>query len=63
MVILSGDIGIIFDNGNNSPDATLQRLEDGEWIDYLIGGEPVFAPVDVERLQQGEYRLAKPGST
>ncbi len=62
MVILSGDNGIIFDNGNNAPGATLQRLERGEWIDYLIGGEPVFAPVDVQRLQQGEYRLAKSGT-
>lgn len=36
---------------------TLQRLEDGEWVDYKVDGEVVKSPVDIDALPAGRYRL------
>ena len=52
---------IYIDFGSNEPDMTLQReySEDGYrgWRDYLKDGKPVTAPVDIETLPPGKYRL------
>jgi len=37
----------------------LQRLDNGEWRDYLVDGEPVVNPFDVEKLRPGKYRLVE----
>ena len=58
MVILAGNLGVQVDTGNNAPGAVLQRQEGGRWTDYEIDGKPVSWPVELERLQPGQYRLA-----
>ena len=42
------------------PGAILQRKENGYWHDYLVDGEPVTNPFDVESLPPGFYRLRDP---
>ena len=56
MILQAGDLGIEIDTGLNRP-GTLQRLEDGRWVDYLKDGEPVRWPVKVEDLKPGRYRV------
>ena len=36
---------------------TLQRLDGREWVDYVVGGEVVKSPVDIEKLPAGRYQL------
>jgi len=61
MVHQLGHLGILIDYGNNEPGSVLQHqiLEDGHytWQDYLQDDEPITAPVDVNSLPPGEYRL------
>lgn len=45
------------DYGKDEPGMTLQRFDRGVWRDYLVEGEPVLSPVDVEALPPGKYRL------
>ena len=47
--------------GKDEPGMTLQRRErEGGiyiWNDYLVDGELVMSPVDIEKLPSGVYRL------
>jgi len=57
MIYSLGELGIEIDFGPDQPGATLQRKEKGYWNDYLVKGEPVVNPFDVETLLPGWYRL------
>ena len=57
MIYSAGDLGVEIDFGPDKPGAILQRKEKGNWRDYLIDGEPVVNPVDVEMPPPGRYRL------
>ena len=57
MIWSAGDLGLEIDFSSNKPGAILQRKEKGYWPDYLVDGEPVVNPFDVERLVPGWYRL------
>ncbi len=57
MIWSAGDLGIEIDCGPDKPGAILQRKDKGYWHDYLIVGEPVVNPFDVETLPPGWYRL------
>jgi len=35
----------------------LQRFEGRAWVDYLVKGQRVLSPVDIETLPAGKYRL------
>ena len=54
MIIQAGDLGVELDNGTNTPGAILQRLENGEWSDYLVDGEHVAERVGLESLPPGK---------
>jgi hypothetical protein len=60
MIYSAGDLGIEIDFGPDKPGAILQRKEKGYLHDYLVDGEPVVNPVDVEMLPPGFYRLHVP---
>ncbi len=53
----AGDLGIEIDFGSNEPGAILQRKEKGYWHDYLVDGESVVNPFDVETLVPRWYQL------
>ena len=36
---------------------TLQRREGCVWMDYVVDGEVVISPVDIDKLPPGKYRL------
>ena len=57
MIWSAGDLGIEIDFGPDKPGAILQRKEKGDYRDYLVAGEPVANPFDVEALVPGWYRL------
>ncbi len=59
MIWSAGDLGIEIDFGllYKASGAILQRKEKGYWHDYLVDGEPVVNPFDVEMLSPGYYRL------
>jgi hypothetical protein len=57
MIYSAGDLGIEIDFGSDQPGAVLQRKEKGYWRDYLVDGESVTNPFDVEMLPPGRYRL------
>jgi len=61
MVHQLGHLGILIDYGDNKPGSVLQHhiLKSGRyiWQDYLVDGQPVTAPVDVNSLPPGEYQL------
>ena len=50
MILLAGDLGIEIDFGSDQPRAILQRKEENGYQDYLVDGEPVVNPFDVESL-------------
>ena len=56
----AGDLGIEIDFGSNEPGAILQRKKRDGYHDYLVDGEPVVNPFDVEMLMSGWYRLRDP---
>ena len=60
MIWSAGDLGIEIDFGNNKTGAILQRKVNGYWQDYLVDGELVINPFDVESLPPGFYRLVEP---
>ncbi len=60
MILSAGDLGIEIDFGSDQPGAILQRKENGYWHDYLVDGERVVKPFDVETLPPGVYRLRAP---
>jgi hypothetical protein len=57
MIYSAVDLCIEIDFGSNEPGAILQRKDKGHWRDYLIDGEPVVKPFDVETLPPRRYRL------
>jgi len=62
MIYSAGDLGITIDYGNNEPGSVLQRASitfpsASGWEDYMVDGKRVKAPVDIESLPPGEYRL------
>ena len=61
MIISGTHPPITIDLGSNEPGMTLQReyREGGYrvWRDYLVDGEAVKSPVDIEELPVGSYRL------
>jgi hypothetical protein len=59
MIYSAGDLGIEIDFGPNQPGAILQRKDRGHWRDYLVDGELVVNPFDVEALPAGFYRLVE----
>ena len=62
MIWSVGDLGIEIDFGllYEEPGAILQRKEKDVYHDYLVNGEPVVNPFDVETLVPGYYRLRVP---
>ena len=55
---MSDDIpGTAFDLSKGEPGMTLQRFDRGVWGDYLVKGQRVLSPVDIEALPPGKYRL------
>ena len=61
-MIVSGTYPPIhIDLGKDEPGMTLQRQERGGgtdvWKDYLVDGEVVKSPVDINDLPMGVYRL------
>jgi hypothetical protein len=57
MMFQAGDLGLTIDYGISRTGSVLQRNTNGEWQDYLIEGEPMIYPFDVNQLPPGEYRL------
>ncbi len=57
MIWSAGDLGIEIDFGPDKPGAILQRKEENGYQDYLVDGELVTNPFDVESLPPGFYRL------
>jgi len=60
MILSAVDLVIEIDFGSDQPGAILQRKEKGHGHDYLVNGEPVVNPFDVETLVPGVYRLRVP---
>lgn len=54
---------IQIDLGKDEPGMTLQfrNVERGKiiWRDYMVDGETVKSPVDIDALPSGRYRLVK----
>ncbi|NOQ41295.1 MAG: hypothetical protein GQ563_02180 [Desulfuromusa sp.] len=57
MILSAVDLGIEIDFETDQPGAILQRKEKGYWHDYLVDGNSVVNPFDVESLPPGFYRL------
>ena len=57
MIWSAGDLGIEIDYGSDKPGAILQRKEENGYQDFLVDGELVTNPFDVESLLSGWYRL------
>ena len=53
MIYSAGDLGVQIDLGPDKPGMVIQRKEKGHWCDYLVDGEPVVNPFDVEMLRAG----------
>jgi hypothetical protein len=60
MIWSAGDLGVEIDFGPDQPSAILQRKQKDHWHDYLVKGEPVVKPFDVETLPPGFYRQRVP---
>jgi hypothetical protein len=53
----AGDLGLTIDFGINRPGSIHQRKTNRVWQDYMVEGEPLIYPFDVNQLPPGEYRL------
>jgi len=53
----AGDLGLLIDFGDSRPGLILQRRMLLEWYTYLVDGEPLIYPFDIEQLPPGIYRL------
>jgi hypothetical protein len=60
MILAAADLVIEIDFGTDQPGAVLQRKEKGYWHDYLVDGQPVVNPFDVETLLPGFCRQRVP---
>ena len=56
MIIQAGDLAVEIDTGGNEF-GVVQRLEGDTWSDYLVDGEPVTWPVDLQQLEPGRYQI------
>ena len=59
MILSAIDLVIEIDFGTDKPGDILQRKEKGYWCDYLVDGEPVTNPFDVESFPPGFNRLVE----
>jgi len=59
MINSNGDLGIEINFGPDKPGSIPQRKDKDCWHDYLVYGELVTNPVDVEALPPGFYRLVE----
>jgi hypothetical protein len=57
MIWSAGDLSIEIDFGISRTGSVLQRKTNREWHDYLVDGEPVANPFDIESYLPGYYRL------
>jgi hypothetical protein len=57
MMYQAGDLGLLIDFGDSRPGLILQRRILEELHTYLVDGEPLIYPFDVNQLPPGEYRL------
>jgi hypothetical protein len=57
MMLQAGDLGLVIDLGDIRQGSALQRKTNGEWHDYVVDGEPLIYPFDIEQLPPSEYRL------
>ena len=62
MIYQLGDRNVLIDSGYNSPGDSLQRKGPQGWQNFKVNGKEVKAPVDIDSLPPGEYRLVSPGS-
>ena len=53
----AGDLFVLIDYGSNKPGSILQQKHTDWWEDFLVDGRQVKAPVDIESLPPGQYRL------
>jgi hypothetical protein len=53
------ELRIEIDLGHNAPGTVLQRNDGGLWYFYMLDGEPVVNPFDVDKLPPGIYRLVE----
>lgn len=58
MIIASEDLGVSIDLGKDKPGMTLQRQDKAGWHGYMVDGEVVKSPVDIDELPAGRYRLS-----
>ena len=58
MMFQAVDLGLTIDYGIDRTGSILQRKTNGEWQDYLVDGEHVIYPFDVN-----QYRLESIGSS
>ena len=49
--------GTVIDLSKDESGMILQRFDRGVWRDYLVKGQRVLSPVDIETLPAGKYRL------
>jgi hypothetical protein len=59
MFLALREFGVEIDIGRNAPGSILQRKDSELWYYYLIDGEPVVNPFDLETLPPGSYRLVE----
>ena len=61
MIVAGTHTGVYIDLGNDAPGMILQcRYREGGmyiWRKYLVDGETVKSPVDIDTLPPGKYRL------
>ena len=57
MMFQAGDLGLTIDFGISRTGSILQRKTNGEWQNYLVDGERLIDPFDVNQLPPGEYRF------
>ena len=57
-MIVAGTGSLIYiDLGKDEPGMILIRIDGRVWADYLVKGQRVLSPVDIEALPPGKYRL------
>ncbi len=57
MIVAETGLLIYIDLGKGEPGMVLQRREGREWVDYVVGGEVVKSPFDIDTLAAGECWL------
>ena len=57
MIVADTGPFIYIDLGEDEPGMILQRREGREWRDCEVDGKPVIAPIKIDSLPPGVYRL------